>query len=91
MPPKPFEIRTNPANRHLFNPDAPDVIAYGSMEVGYDVNNYIPFRIELNYKDTARKPRYMLIVASASKYGDYFTGGNGAKLFIDNFSLDFDY
>lgn len=89
--PEPFQIRTNPANRHLFNPDAPDVIAYGSMEVGYDVNNYIPFRIELNYKDTARKPRYMLIVASASKYGDYFTGGNGAKLFIDNFSLDFDY
>jgi len=30
-----------------------------------------------------------LIVASSSKYGDYFTGGDGSTLWIDEFELGF--
>lgn len=89
--PQPFEIRTNPKNRNLFNPDAPDVIAYGKVEYGYDVDNWQPFTVNLDYRDTHRTPAYILIVASASKYGDYFTGGRGATLWLDNFQLNFDY
>ena len=85
----PFEIRTAPADRHLFDPDASDVVAYGSFQVGYDVNNWTRFTVPLVYKDTYRRPKYILIVTSASKYGDYFTGGNGATLWIDNLSLQF--
>lgn len=87
----PFEIRTNPANRHLFDPNASDVVAYGIMEVGYNVDNYIPFEVSLSYRSTSRRPKYVLLVASASKYGDYFTGGAGATLWIDNLSFEFDY
>jgi len=87
----PFQIRTKASERHLFNPDAPDVIAYGSVEYGYNIDNYQPFTVELNYRDTSRRPRYMLIVASASKYGDYYTGGNGAVMCIDDFTLEWDY
>lgn len=87
--PEPFEIRTAPADRHLFDPDASDVIAYGRFEVGYDVSNWTRFTIPLVYKDTYRRPTYILLVASASKYGDYFTGGNGAVMWIDNLSLQF--
>lgn len=88
---EPFEIRTSPSDRHLFNPDGPEVIAYGSFQSGKDIPSYVPFEIELNYRSTSRVPKYILMVASASKYGDYFTGGNGSDLYIDDFELLYDY
>lgn len=88
---EPFEIRTNPKNRNLIDPDAPEVIAYGSLERDSDTDGYIPFRIELKYKDTSRKPKYLVICAASSKYGDYFTGGDGSVLYVDQFSLKYDY
>ncbi len=87
----PYEIRTNPSNRQLFDPDDESVIAYGTVEYGYSVPEYTPFEITLDYKDTQRVPTFILVVASASKYGDYFTGGNGSVLYVDDFSLDYDY
>ncbi|MDE6097887.1 MAG: PCMD domain-containing protein [Muribaculaceae bacterium] len=89
--PEPLEIRTNPSNRQIFDPDGSYVVAYGKVEFGQDVNSYIPFEFELDYKSTSRTPRYILLTASASKYGDYFTGGNGAVLYVDNLELEYDY
>lgn len=88
---EPFEIRTNPKNQHLFDPDGSYVVAYGNMQVGYDVASYKPFDFELEYRSTSRVPKYLLITASASKYGDYFTGGNGSVLCVDDFELLYDY
>lgn len=88
---EPFEIRTNPKNRQLFNPDGPEVIAYGRFQSGQSIPEYIPFEFNLEYKATNRVPKYILIVASASKYGDYFTGGDGSVLCIDDFKLMYDY
>lgn len=88
---EPFEIRTNPRDRNLFNPDGDYVVAYGKIEYGQDVNNYIPFEFELTYKSTSRVPTYVLCTCSASKYGDYFTGGNGAVLYVDDLELLYDY
>ena len=51
---------------------------------------YKEFTIELEYRDTERKPTYVLIVATASKYADYFTGGNGSTLYIDEFEFLFE-
>ena len=87
----PFQIRTNPKDRNLFDPEADNVIAYGKYETGTDVPAYVPFHFDLVYKDTQRAPKYILVTCSASKYGDYFTGGNGAILFIDDFKLTYDY
>lgn len=89
--PEPFEIRTNPNNRNLFDPNGNYVVAYGKVEFGETIPNYIPFEFELNYKSTSRKPTYVLITASSSKYGDYFTGGQGAVLYIDDLELLYDY
>ncbi|MDE6135483.1 MAG: PCMD domain-containing protein, partial [Muribaculaceae bacterium] len=88
---EPFEIRTAPSDRHLFDPDGPEVVAYGKMQKGQSVDNYIPFEFELEYKSTSRVPKYIMITASASKYGDYFTGGNGSTLYIDDFKLLYSY
>lgn len=87
----PFEIRTNPANRNLFDPEGDYVVAYGRFQSGDAIPEYIPFEIELNYTSTSRVPRYILITASASKYGDYFTGGAGSVLYLDDLELLYDY
>lgn len=88
---EPFEIRTNPANRHLFDPNGAEVIAYGRFQSGQSIPQYIPFEFEMEYVSTSRVPKYLLIVASASKYGDYFTGGNGSVLYLDDLELLYDY
>ena len=56
-----------------------------------NVDNYTQFDFELKYSSTQRVPKYILITASASKYGDYFTGGNGAVLYVDDLELMYDY
>lgn len=88
---EPFEIRTDPKDRHLFDSDGDYVVAYGKLECAQTISEYIPFEFELNYKSTSRKPKYILVTASASKYGDYFTGGNGSTLYLDDFELLYDY
>lgn len=87
----PFEIRTNPSNRQLFSPSLPIVVAYGNVECGHDIDSYVPFEVKLDYTSTSRKPKYLLITASASKYGDYFTGGAGATMWLDDLELLYDY
>lgn len=87
----PYQIRTNPKNRQLFDKNADYVIAYGGIESGKSISEWTQFTVELEYRDTNRVPSYILIVSSASKYGDFFTGGNGSTLFIDNFWLEWDY
>ena len=88
---EPLEIRTDPNNRQLFDPEAEYVVAYGNMETAESTSEYARFEIELDYKATDRRPKYILLTASASKYGDYFTGGNGAVLYIDDLQLLYDY
>lgn len=88
---EPFEIRTNPRNRQLFDSNGSYVVAYGKVEYGQTIENYIPFEFELDYKSTSRVPKYILITASASKYGDYFTGGTGSVLYLDDLELLYDY
>lgn len=89
--PEPFEVRTNPKNRHLISLDDPAIIAYGSVQYGHTISSWTPFTIELDYRAVYRKPKYILVVASSSKYGDYFLGGDGSTLYLDNFRLEYDY
>ncbi|MDE5660194.1 MAG: PCMD domain-containing protein [Muribaculaceae bacterium] len=89
--PAPYEIRTNPRNQQLFNPADPHVIAYGSFSCGETVADWTPLSVDLKYRSTSRVPRYILIVCTASKYGDYFVGGAGSVLTIDDLVLEYDY
>lgn len=89
--PEPLEIRTAPSDRNLFDPNADYVVAYGQMLITQTVPGYIPFEFELKYNSTSRKPKYILCAGSASKLGDYFTGGNGSTLYLDDLELLYDY
>ncbi|MCD8261592.1 MAG: PCMD domain-containing protein [Bacteroides sp.] len=88
---EPVEIRTFSSNRKLFEKDNPNIIAYGEYIQGTSDTAYKPLEIELEYRSTSREPKYLVIVYTASKYGDYFTAGDGSLLYVDNFSLEFDY
>ena len=68
----------------------PNIIAYGKLESNVNTRGYEPFTIRLDYRDLTRKPTMIVIVAAASKYGDYFTGGLGSTLYVDEFSFVYD-
>ncbi len=87
----PFEIRTRPSNRQLFDSNGSYVVGYGKIEFGHDVDSYTKFEFTIDYNSTSRVPKYILLTASASKYGDYFVGGDGAVLYLDELELLYDY
>lgn len=86
----PLEIRTNPKNPQYFDKNAPEIIGFGELILDKDVEEFTEFTIDIKYKSTNRKPKYILIVCSASRYGDYFTGGAGTVMTVDNFKLEWD-
>lgn len=84
---EPREIRTRPSERQLFDKTDSKIIAYAELIQGSSTSSYQQENLVLNYRYTDRTPKYIVVVATASKYGDYFTGGVGSKLLIDNFEL----
>ncbi len=82
-----LEIRTRPSERQLFDKNDSHVIAYAELVQGTSDAAYRQLDLTLNYRYTNRTPKYILVVASASKYGDFFTGGTGSKLWVDDFEL----
>ncbi len=83
----PFVLRTRPSELHLMNLKDEHVIAYAQMTQGNDVNEWTTETLTLDYRIKNRTPKYVLVVASSSKYGDYFIGGEGAHLKLDNIKL----
>ena len=71
-----------------------NIIAYGTIEGDYvttsgAANGYTEFTIPLQYKESqfGEIPTHIIIVCSASKYGDYMTGADNSLLYLDDFSL----
>ena len=87
----PYEIRTNPKNRQLFDMNSQSIIAYGELRSGTSTGGWQEFEIPLQYRATNRRPTYIVISCAASRYGDFFTGGAGAVLYVDDFVLEYDY
>lgn len=65
------------------------ILAYGTMDLS-QTSGYEEFTINVDYRDKTKTPTHIVIVASASKYGDYFTGGVGSLLYLDEFELVYD-
>ncbi len=68
------------------------VIAYGALPAEQNVHSngeWKEVNIPLVYRDLNRKPTHLLVVFSASKYGDYFHGSDTSVLYVDDFSLEY--
>lgn len=90
---KTYEIRTKTSERQLFDSNDSGVLAYGDIvwtgNYGAD-GSMQQFEITLTPRDGyyTSKPAYLVLVASASRYGDYFAGGKSI-LYLDD--LEFVY
>lgn len=65
------------------------IIAHGALTSSSADPEYVRFSIPLVYRN-GRTPKYIVIVGAASRYGDYFTGGKGSVLKLDEFELIYD-
>ncbi|MDE6368450.1 MAG: PCMD domain-containing protein, partial [Muribaculaceae bacterium] len=85
----PVIIKTYNENRQLFDKNANNVIAYGELVFNNATSGdgMAEFEVILTYKRFDVKPSYIMCTASASIGGDYFTGGNGSTLWIDDLEL----
>lgn len=77
------------ASKELFDKAGANVIAYGEhkFEGVTEGNGLVQITIPLDYLRPGVTPSNILFVASASLYGDYFQGGNGSKLWLDDIEL----
>lgn len=84
----PLVLRTKPGvEQNLFSANDSRVIAYGQFTKGETIDTWTSETININYKNTKLAPTHILVVASSSKYGDFFTGGVGSTLVLDNMKL----
>ncbi|MDE6333944.1 MAG: PCMD domain-containing protein, partial [Muribaculaceae bacterium] len=85
----PVIVKTKKSGRQLFDKDGANVIAYG--ELVYDAatagDGMVEFEIPIIYRRTDIKPSYIMCTASASIGGDYFVGGEGSTMYLDDLRL----
>lgn len=93
----PFVVQTKNASS-LFSTEkgtysGDGIIAYGekTFDEAYNENGgYKELTINLDYDNfggNQRKPTSIIIVASASKFGDYFQGSTSSKMWLDDMEL----
>ena len=75
----------------FFNPKSPAVVAYGEMVLTESIAEWQQFTIKLDYNTTHTVPTHLVIVCSASRYGDYYIGSRDSEMWIDDFELVYDY
>lgn len=92
----PIEIRTKAASRKLFpvNPSDEDydkVVAYGQItwKEAFSDGKLSRVEIPFNYHTNASnvRPTHLVIVCSASKFGDFYAGSASSVMYLDDFEL----
>ncbi|WP_455620659.1 DUF4493 domain-containing protein [Parabacteroides sp.] len=85
----PFAVNTQTSTFVDFTDES--IIAYGELSADKtsveSMTDYEKFTINLKYRDLERKPTHILVVCSASKYGDYFVGSTSSVLLVDEFDF----
>lgn len=91
---KTFTFNNNKEEEYIDYEGDDNIIAYGELPSGAATSgdSYTEFTIPLKYKESrfGEQPTHIIIVCSASKYGDYMTGGDNSLLYVDDFSLVYD-
>ena len=88
FPQWPIVVRTK--GPQLFDPNSTGTIGYGEIEFTEVVQNndggLESFEIPIDYKND-RIPKSIIIVATASKYGDYYSGSTDSAMWLDDLEL----
>lgn len=75
----------------FFDKNAPAVLAFGELILTEDVDGWTQFTIPIEWRRTDVVPTHLMIVCSASRWGDYFTGSTSNRMSLDDFELIYDY
>jgi len=78
------QFTVDPAKNQFVDFDDEHVIGFGKVTFDHSMNGYEKFTIDIEYRDD-RTPKFVVIVGSSSAFGDYFTGGEGSTLYLDEF------
>ena len=71
----------------FFNPKSDGVVAYGELMLSESVSEWREMTINLDYVTTSVVPTHIIIVCSASRLGDYFTGSTQSVMWLDDMEL----
>ncbi|MFI3286832.1 MAG: PCMD domain-containing protein, partial [Rikenellaceae bacterium] len=71
----------------FFNKNSEDIVAYGELIISESIDQWCEFSIDLTYRTLEIVPTHIIIVCSASRYGDYFTGSSKSLMLLDDLSL----
>ena len=71
----------------FFNKNAPDVVAYGERVFTASTDGWVQFEIPIDYRATDIIPTHLVLVCSASRWGDYFSGSTQNRMWLDDFEL----
>lgn len=84
----PCVVKTKASERNLFKKDGANVIAYGEKVFEGETagSDMVPFEITLDYRTEDVKACNIILTISASKGGDYFTGGPSV-MYVDDLEL----
>ena len=74
--------------KHTEEQPHPNRVAHGVLDLKKDTGGYIPFEIPLEYAN-GKTPSYIVIVASASRFAQLFTGSTGSVMYIDELQLNY--
>ena len=79
------------ANKFVdFSTSNKTLIAYNKIETGETISSYRAFTLPLGYRDINKTPTYAIVACCASYLGDYFTGGEGSVMLVDEFEFIYD-
>ena len=71
----------------FFNSKSEAVIAYGEYVVNQSIGEWQQVTIPLDYVTTSKVPTHIVLVASSSRLGDYFTGSTQSVMWLDDMEL----
>ncbi len=84
-----FPVIVRTYTKELFDSSSEHVIAYGEklFTEATAGDGLIELTIPLDYRRQDVKPSYIVLTASASKGGDFFSGSSSSKMWLDDFEL----
>ena len=84
---EPFHVITN-SKQFVDSAADPHIIGTGNLLLREETDGYVHFELKINYRDS-RIPKLAVITVASSRYGDYFTGGDGSTLYVDEFQFNY--
>ena len=67
--------------------NSPYVVARGVQNYGGTEGKWVEFELPIDYVDPTRKPTYVIVTCASSYLGDFFTGGDGSTMIVDEFEF----